>query len=102
PPLPEEVTTEWEGRTFALVDLAVAEPHRGRGIGRGLIETLLSSRGESRAVLTVQPTAQRTQAIYRHLGWKRMGRKGPFDGALSRYWDLYAIDLAPDGGDRRT
>lgn len=100
-PLPATVTAERPGRTFALVDLAVAESHRGRGLGRSLVETLLAGRGEERAVLTVQPTALRTQAFYRHLGWRFLGRRGPFDQAVSRYWDCYTMDLAPGPDDPR-
>src|SRR5262245_53913918 len=39
-PVPEELTTEREGRTFALIDFAVAEPWRRQGIGRRLHDTL--------------------------------------------------------------
>jgi GNAT superfamily N-acetyltransferase len=94
-PQPEAVTTEWEGRTFGFVNLAVVRSQWDRGVGRRLIETLLDSRPESRMLGTVQPTAERTQAIYRHLGWRYLGRKGPVEDAVCRYWDLYTEDLAP-------
>lgn len=87
--LPAATTDEWEGRTFGFINLAVTPAHRGRRIGRRLVEALLSSRTEARVLLTVQPTAERTQAIYRHLGYRYLGRKGPVDDAVSRYWDLY-------------
>jgi len=93
-PLPAETIAEWDGRTFGFINLAVARSHRDRGIGRHLIETLLGSRTESRMLLTVQPTAERTQAIYLHLGYRYLGRKGPVDDAVSAYWDLYTADLA--------
>ncbi len=60
-PAPEEITTEWEGRTFAL-------------IGRALHDTLLDSRTEERATLAVEPEAIDTQRMYRRWGWKKVGR----------------------------
>jgi len=92
-PLPEALTAEWEGRTFGFLDLAVDRAHRDRGLGRRLIDTLLGSRTEDRMLLTVQPTAARTQAIYRHLGYRHLGRKGPVEDAVTPYWDLYTVDL---------
>ena len=95
--LPESVTSEWEGRTFGFVNLAVTRQHWNRGVGRRLIGALFGSRSESRMLGTAQPTAERTQAIYRHLGWQYLGRKGPVTDAVSQYWDLYASDLAATG-----
>lgn len=92
-PLHVDDTAEWEGRTFAFIDLAVAAGERDRGLGRRLIDTLLQSRDEDRMLLTVQPTALRTQAIYRHLRFRHLGRKGPVEGAVCEYWDLYTADL---------
>src|SRR5215813_2166848 len=60
-PLPEEMVTEWPGRTFLLVDYCVRTPWRGKGIGRKLHDTLLRSRREERATLTVQPAALETK-----------------------------------------
>jgi ribosomal protein S18 acetylase RimI-like enzyme len=59
-PLSEELTAEWNGRTFAVIDLAVREDHRKRGIGRALLNSLLTDRPEQRATLTVQPDAKDT------------------------------------------
>jgi ribosomal protein S18 acetylase RimI-like enzyme len=92
-PLDADVTAEWEGRTFALIDLAVEASYRGQGVGKQLISLLLRGRSEERAVLSVQPVAVRTQEIYRHLGWRKVGRKGPLDDALTPYWDIYLRSL---------
>jgi GNAT superfamily N-acetyltransferase len=73
-PVPEELTTEWEGRTFALVDFAVAAAWRGQGIGRRLHDTLLSSRHESRATLAMEPAAHEARAVYECWGWRVVGR----------------------------
>jgi GNAT superfamily N-acetyltransferase len=91
--LPENFAAEWEGRTFALIDLAVAAGHRGRGVGGRLLRRLLGSRAEERAVLSVQPTALDTHRIYEHLGWQRIGQKGPIPGVSPAYWIIYALDL---------
>ncbi len=77
-PVPEELTTEQEGRTFALIDFAVAEAWRRQGIGRRLHDTLLSSRHESRATLAMEPAADEARAAYEHWGWRVVGRlRGP-------------------------
>lgn len=84
-PVPEEVTTEHEGQTFALIDFAVAEEWRGHGIGRRLHDMLLSDRSEERATLAVEPVAHQARAIYEHWGWRVVGRlRGP------------ATDFAPE------
>ena len=48
-PLPDEVTAEHPGRTFALADLAVRASWRRQGIGRDLHDLILRSRPEERA-----------------------------------------------------
>src|SRR6266545_7128835 len=53
-PLPAELVAEHEGRTFALIDLAVAEAYRGQGLGKRLLDLLLGSRDEERVTLCVQ------------------------------------------------
>lgn len=77
-PVPDAVTMEREGRTFALIDFAVAESVRGTGVGRKLHDTLLSSRQEERATLAMDPNAHQARAIYEHWGWQVVGRlRGP-------------------------
>ncbi|GAA5199609.1 hypothetical protein GCM10023322_75640 [Rugosimonospora acidiphila] len=90
-PLPDDLTREWEARTFALIDFAVHSGHRGKGFGRRLLEVLLRSRSEQRTILSVQPTATDTQAVYQHLGWRSLGRKGPLEGMRPAYWDIYLL-----------
>lgn len=92
-PVPEELTREWPGRTFILIDLAVDEAWRGRGLGRKLTEGLLASRSEQRAVLSVQPTATDTQAFYVHLGWQKVGRQTMPPGVVSPLFDIYVTEL---------
>jgi ribosomal protein S18 acetylase RimI-like enzyme len=93
-PLAPELAAEWEGRTFAIIDMAVRREWRGRGIGRKLLETLLDSRHEDRATLTVEPAAEATQGFYRHLNWQKVGRKRTSEGFFIPYFDVYILPLA--------
>jgi GNAT superfamily N-acetyltransferase len=93
-PLPEDFTKEWDGRTFTLVDYAVNPRYRGIGVGRRLHDGVLAARPEERAVLSVQPTAVETELIYEHMGWTRVGRKGPLEGVLPPYWDIFCLQLS--------
>ena len=99
-PLPKEFTTERQGRTFTLTDFGVDGRYRGQGIGRQLHNTLLNSRSEERAVLSVQPTALETKQVYEHWGWRHVGRKGPLEGVHPSYWDIYVclLPVAPGAG----
>ncbi|GAB3214098.1 GNAT family N-acetyltransferase [Marinactinospora thermotolerans] len=94
-PLDEELTREWEGRTFAVVDLAVRPGLRRRGWATRLLGALLASRDEERAVLSVQPDATAAHALYLRTGWRLVGRKGPIPGTVPPYWDIYLRELPP-------
>jgi ribosomal protein S18 acetylase RimI-like enzyme len=73
-PLPEEVTTEHPGRTFALVELAVRPSWRRQGIAEILHDLILQDRPEERATLTVWPTAAPAQSAFRKWGWRKVAR----------------------------
>ena len=73
-PLPDEVTAEHPGRTFALVELLVRASWRRQGIGRGLHDLILADRPEERAALTVSPTAAPAQHAFRNWGWRKVAR----------------------------
>ena len=73
-PLPEEVTTEHPGRTFALVELAVRSSWRRQGIAGALHDLILENRPEERATLTVPPTATAAQSAFRTWGWRKVAR----------------------------
>lgn len=92
-PLPEALTAEWNGRTFAVIDLAVREDYRKRGIGRALLDTLLGNRQEERATLTVQPVATDTKEFYAYLGWEVLGTTRAPAGAVSPFFDVYLLPL---------
>jgi ribosomal protein S18 acetylase RimI-like enzyme len=73
-PLPDDVTTEHQGRTFALTDLAVRSAWRKQGIGRCLHDLILRGRREERATLVVPPTATTAEAAFLRWGWRRVAR----------------------------
>jgi ribosomal protein S18 acetylase RimI-like enzyme len=73
-PLPEEVTAEHPGRTFALADLLVRSSWRRQGIARALHDLILAGRPEERATLTVLPAATAAQRAFRSWGWRKVAR----------------------------
>ncbi len=75
-PLPGEVTSEYPGRTFALVDLLVRASWRRQGIAATLHDLILSNRTEERATLTVLPTATPAQKAFQKWGWRKLARTG--------------------------
>ena len=61
-------------RTFILNDLFVCESHRGKGVGKLLIEAAMDfskSRGAVRVTLATAINNVPAQALYRSCGWKR-------------------------------
>jgi ribosomal protein S18 acetylase RimI-like enzyme len=93
--VPAEVTREWSGRTFAVIDLAVELSARQQGIGRRLLDTLLDSRPEQRATLAVQPQAEGSHAFYRAVGgWHLVGRQDT-PALVSPQFDIYIRALKP-------
>jgi ribosomal protein S18 acetylase RimI-like enzyme len=73
-PLPDEITAEHPGRTFALAELVVRASWRRQGIGEALHDLILENRPEERATLTVPPTATPAQDAFRKWGWRRVAR----------------------------
>lgn len=73
-PLPDTVTTEHAGRTFALTDLLVRAAWRRQGVGQTLHDLVLSSRTEERATLVVTPDATAAQAALQSWGWRKVAR----------------------------
>jgi len=96
-PVPETVRAEWEGRTFALIDFAVAEPVRGTGIGRNLHDVLLDSRQEERATLAMEPRAHQARAVYEHWGWQVVGH---LEGPTTDFAPEFDIMVHPLRADR--
>jgi ribosomal protein S18 acetylase RimI-like enzyme len=80
-PLPEDVTAERPGRTFALNDLLVRASWRRQYIAETLCDLLLDGRTEERATLTVLPAAAPAQSAFRRWGWRKVGRSREDPGA---------------------
>ncbi|WP_280362299.1 GNAT family N-acetyltransferase [Nocardia wallacei] len=92
-PVPNHVTREWTGRTFAVIDLAVQNDWRRKGIGHRLLNVLLNTRSEERATLAVQPHAADSHAFYAAIGgWQLVGRQDTPDYVSSQF-DIYIADL---------
>ncbi len=92
-PLPDEITAEHPGRTFALVELLVRASWRRQGIARTLHDLILAGRPEERATLTVRPAATAAQHALRSWGWRRVGRTHDSDDAGSPVADVLIIPL---------
>jgi len=66
------------GKEAEMLNLAVAQEHRRRGIGRGLVEDLhrrLRAAGTERVYLEVRPSNLIAQQLYRFLGYVECGRR---------------------------
>ena len=73
-PLPDEVTVEHPGRTFALIELLVRASWRRQGIGRTLHDLLLRNRPEERATVIVPLTASPALSAFQSWGWRKIAR----------------------------
>jgi GNAT superfamily N-acetyltransferase len=81
-PLPDEVTTEHPGRTFALTELLVRASWRRQGIAQTRHDLILASRPEERATLTVLPAAAPAQNAFQKWGWRKVARtRDPHPGS---------------------
>lgn len=95
-PLPEEITTEHPGRTFAVVDLLVRASWRRQGIAQTLHDLILADRPEERAALTVLPAATAAQNAFQKWGWRKVARtRDPRSG--SRVSDVLLTTLPANG-----
>ncbi|WP_426509477.1 GNAT family N-acetyltransferase [Dactylosporangium sp. McL0621] len=68
-PVPDDISSS---RKFAIIELVVSKPNRGQGVGRRLLDTLLSDRPEPYATLTAVTNAD-ARSIYEHWGWRQIG-----------------------------
>jgi hypothetical protein len=81
-PLPDEVTTEYPDRTFAVVELLVRKAWRRQHIAEELHHRLLAGRPEERATLTVLPAAHPARRAYAKWGWYKVAEKrNPLPGS---------------------
>ncbi|HTU75596.1 MAG TPA: GNAT family N-acetyltransferase [Trebonia sp.] len=90
--LPEAVTTEHPGRTFAVTTLIVRAAWRRQGIGTGLHALLLAGRQEERATLAVPARPGPAHSVLRAWGWNRAARASAADSGLR---DIYLLSPIP-------
>lgn len=91
-PLPDEVTREYDGRTFVLIELLVRKPWRRKHVAETIHHRLMHDRPEERATLTVLPAADAAQAAYAKWGWHKVAQKrNPLPG--SPIFDVLVKDL---------
>ncbi|KJS58018.1 GNAT family N-acetyltransferase [Streptomyces rubellomurinus] len=76
--------------TFAVSEVMVRPGWRGLGVAERTHEVLLSGRGEALAVLLVDVTHPRVQAMYERWGYAKVGERRPFEDA-----PLYAVMVRP-------
>jgi ribosomal protein S18 acetylase RimI-like enzyme len=91
-PLPADVTTEYQGRTFALADLAVRAAWRRQGIGTALYQLIMANRHEERATLAVSPAAGAAQSACQSWGWTKIARTRDL-GPRSAVLDVLVLTL---------
>lgn len=93
-PLPADMTREYAGRTFAVVELLVRRPWRRQRIAESIHARQLHARLEERATLTVLPAAAAAQAAYAKWGWRKVAQKrNPLPG--SPVFDVLLKELQP-------
>ncbi|MBB1252681.1 GNAT family N-acetyltransferase [Streptomyces alkaliterrae] len=80
-PAPADLAHEDGRRTFALLELAVRAPWRGRGVARRLHETLLADVPAERVLLNVRTDADPARAAYAAWGYRPVGAIRGDDGA---------------------
>lgn len=80
-PLPDDVITEYAGRTFAIIELAVRRPYRRQGVGCQLHTHLIAGLSEERITLLVRPEAPAPQQAYLSWGYRVIGPIRPLSGA---------------------
>jgi GNAT superfamily N-acetyltransferase len=91
-PLPDGVTAEHPGRTFAVGALIVRAAWRRQGIGTALHRLILAGRPEERAAITVSPAATAAQRALRAWGWAKVARtRAP--GAGESVLDMLLLSL---------
>ena len=91
-PLPDAVTAEHPGRTFAVMTLIVRAAWRRQGVGTQLHALLLAGRPEERATMAAPPRPGAPQAALRAWGWSRTARTRDPDSGLR---DIYLLSPLP-------
>jgi ribosomal protein S18 acetylase RimI-like enzyme len=94
-PLPDSIVREDAGRTFAIIELAVAAEYRRRGIAKAMHDALLTDASEERVTLLVRPEAMPARSAYEHWGYAQVGTIRPWPEAP--LYDAMVLDLRHRG-----
>jgi GNAT superfamily N-acetyltransferase len=86
---------ETGSRTFALCELLVRAPWRGRGLGHALHDEILTGRREERATLLVEQDNETALGAYARWGWVKFGKVRP-SWAGAPELDAMVLPLATD------
>ncbi|MER7582206.1 GNAT family N-acetyltransferase [Kitasatospora sp. NPDC097691] len=82
----KHMSTPTDTSTFAVSEVMVRPEWRKRGIAEQTHDALLAGRGEALAVLYVDVTHPRVQAMYERWAYRKVGEHRPFEDA-----PLYAV-----------
>jgi ribosomal protein S18 acetylase RimI-like enzyme len=77
--------TAWLDDSFEVAELHVLPPYQGMGIGRGLLLSLTSGRGERTAVLSTADAPTRARRLYRGVGFTDLLTGFRFSGSEPPY-----------------
>lgn len=77
-PLSPYFVTEWEGRTFAIIEIGVRRQYRRRGVARRMHAKLLAGLSVERVTLMVLPEMVAARHAYLSWGYQPVGRLRPF------------------------
>ncbi|GAA1659815.1 hypothetical protein GCM10009830_00980 [Glycomyces endophyticus] len=95
-PVPEAMRREDGERTFALMEFAVREAWRGRGVAQRLHTALLAQVRAERVLLNVHQEAAPAMRAYRSWGYERVGEAKAW--GVGDLHDVMILTLRPDGG----
>lgn len=93
--LPDDVTSEWPGRTFAVIELAVRKLWRGQGYAGQLHAHLVAGLSVERLTLLVRPDAEPAHRAYESWGYECVGQVKPFDDSPIYDAMLRPLDMSP-------
>jgi ribosomal protein S18 acetylase RimI-like enzyme len=78
--LTDQSAREWLDGSFEVCELHVRPAHQSRGLGRALLDALLSDQPSRTAVLTTPDHETRARGFYRAAGWVDLARRLRFPG----------------------
>jgi GNAT superfamily N-acetyltransferase len=78
--LPKAMAKTWLAGAFEVCELHVRPPFQGQGLGRGLLDLLLTGPPAATAVLTTPDVETRARGFYRADGWVDLVRQLTFPG----------------------